>query len=63
MTLKEMRQKRRAGLLNVTRRAFKCAGKRDDHMLHYEQVFANVSEGRESKCCAVLMKDLCKVKS
>ena len=25
-------------------------------MLHYEQVFGNVFEGRESKCCAVLMK-------
>ena len=25
-------------------------------MLHYEQVFGNVSERRESKCCAVLMK-------
>ena len=29
---------------------------RNDHMLHYEQVFGNVSERRESKCCAVLMK-------
>ena len=27
-------------------------------MLHYEQVFRNVSERRESKCCAVLMKHL-----
>ena len=25
-------------------------------MRHYEQVFGNVSEIRESKCCAVLMK-------
>ena len=25
-------------------------------MLHYEQVFGNVFERRESKCCAVLMK-------
>ena len=41
---------------------FKCARKRNDHMLHYEQVFRNVSERRESKCCAVLMKHLCKVK-
>ena len=31
-------------------------------MLHYEQVFGNVSERGESKCCAVLMKHLCKVK-
>ena len=61
MTLKEMRQTRRAGLLNV-KRTFKCAGKRNDHMLHYEQVFGNVSERRESKYCAVLMKHLCKVK-
>ena len=32
-------------------------------MLHYEQVFGNVFERRESKCCAVLMKHRCKVKS
>ena len=38
MNLKEMRQTRRAELLNVKRRNFKCAGKRNDHMLHYEQV-------------------------
>ena len=56
MTLKEMRQTRKAGLLDVKRRTFKCVGKRNDHMLHYEQVFGNVSERRESKCCAVLMK-------
>ena len=31
-------------------------------MLHYEQVFGNVFERRESKCCAVLMKHCCKVK-
>ena len=31
-------------------------------MLHYEQVFGNVFERRESKCCAVLMKYLRKVK-
>ena len=31
-------------------------------MLHYEQVFGNVSERRESKCCAVLMKHHCKVR-
>ena len=62
MTLKEMRQTRRAELLNVKRRTFKCAGKRNDHMLHYEQVFGNVSERRESKCCAVLMKHCRKVK-
>ena len=43
-------------------RTFKCEGERNDHMLHYEQVFGNVSERRESKCCAVLMKHLCKVK-
>ena len=39
MTLKEMRQTRRAGLLNVKSRTFKCEGERNDHMLHYEQVF------------------------
>ena len=31
-------------------------------MLHYEQVFGNVFERRESKCCAVLMKYCRKVK-
>ena len=62
MTLKEMRQTRRAGLLNVKSRTFKCEGERNDHMLHYEQVFGNVFERRESKCCAVLMKHCCKVK-
>ena len=32
-------------------------------MLHYEQVFGNVFERRQSKCCALLMKYRCKVKS
>ena len=63
MTLKEMRQTRRAGLLNVKSRTFKCEGERNDHMLHYEQVFANVFEKKESKCCAVLMKHRPKVKA
>ena len=31
-------------------------------MLHYEQVFGNVFERRESKCCAALMKHCRKVK-
>ena len=31
-------------------------------MLHYEQVFGNVFERRESKCCAALVKQRCKVK-
>ena len=30
-------------------------------MLHDEQVFCNVSERRENKCCAVLMKSRSKV--
>ena len=34
----------------------------DFYMLHYEQVFGNVFERRESKCCAVLMKHCRKVK-
>ena len=34
----------------------------NDHMLNYEQVFGNVFEMRESKCCAVLMKYRRKVK-
>ena len=62
MTLKEMRQTRRAGLSNVTSRTFKCEGEKNDHMLHYEQVFGNLFERRESKCCAVLMKHRCQVK-
>ena len=43
-------------------RTFKCEGERNDHMLHYEQVFGNVFERTESKCCAVLMKHCCRVK-
>ena len=31
-------------------------------MLHYEQVFGNVFERRESQCCGVLMKHCWKVK-
>ena len=31
-------------------------------MLHYKQVFGNVFERTESKCCAVLMKHHRKVK-
>ena len=31
-------------------------------MLHYEQVFGNVFERRESECCAVLMKHRRKIK-
>ena len=37
-------------------RPFKCEGEKNDHMLHYEQVFGNAFESRENKCCAVLMK-------
>ena len=43
-------------------RTFKCEGERNDHMLHYEQVFGNVFERRESKHCAVLKKNCRKVK-
>ena len=42
-------------------RTFKCEGERNDHMLHYEQVFGNVFERRESKC-RVLTKHHRKVK-
>ena len=62
MTLKEMKQTRRAGLLNVKRGTFKCEGEMNGHMLHYEQVFGNVFERRDSKCCAVLIKYRQKVK-
>ena len=37
----------------VESRTFKCEGERNDHMLHYEQVFGNVFERRESKYRAV----------
>ena len=43
-------------------RTFKYEGERNDHMLHYEQVYGNVFERRESKCCAALMKDRLKGK-
>ena len=56
MTLKEMKQTRRARLLNVKRGTFKCEGETNGHMLHYEQVFGNVFERRDSKCCAALIK-------
>ena len=46
----------------VESRTFKCEGERNDHTLHYEQVFGNVFEKRESKCCAVLTKYRPKVK-
>ena len=62
MTLKEMRQTRRAGLLNVKSRTFKYEGERNDHMLHYEKVFGKVFKRRESKCCGELMKHCHKVK-
>ena len=62
MTLKEMRQTRRAGPLNVKTWTFKYEGERNDHMLYYEQVFDNAFDRRESKCRAVLMKHRRKVK-
>ena len=43
-------------------RTFKFEGERNDHMLHYEQMFGNVFERRESKYRVVLMKDRRKVK-
>ena len=46
----------------MERRTFKCEEERNDHMLHDEQVFGNVLDRRESKCCAVLMKHCRKVK-
>ena len=41
---------------------FKGEEERNDHVLHYEQVFGNVFERGESKCCAVLMKYCRRVK-
>ena len=43
-------------------RTFTCEGDKNDHMLHFEQVFGNVFESRESKFCGVLMKHIRKVK-
>ena len=57
MTLKEMRQAR-----FVESRIFKCEGEQNDPILHYELVFGNVFERRESKCPAVLMKHRRKAK-
>ena len=42
-------------------RTFEYEGERNDHMLHYDQVFGNVFERRESKC-RVLTKHHRKVK-
>ena len=42
-------------------RTFGCEGERNDDLLHYEQVFGNVFERRESECCAVLTKHRPKV--
>ena len=53
-----MKQTRRAGLLNVMSRTFKCEGERNDHMLYYEQMFGNVFEMSESKCCTVSLNTL-----
>ena len=57
MTLKEMRQ-----TCISESRTFKCERERNNHTLQYEQVFGNVFERGESKCCGVLMKHRCKVK-
>ena len=46
----------------MERRTFECKGESNNQMLHYGQVFGNVFERGESKCCVVLMKDRRKVK-
>ena len=46
----------------MKRGTFKREGEISGHMLHYGQVFGNVFERRDSKCCAVLMKHCQKVK-
>ena len=43
-------------------RTSKCEVRRNDHTLHYEPVFGNVFEKRESTCFALLMKYRRKVK-
>ena len=34
----------------------------NEHMINYKQVFGNVSDRKESKCCGVLMKHHRKIK-
>ena len=46
----------------MKRGTFKCEGEMNGHMIHYEQVFGNVFERKDSKLCAVLMKHRQKVK-
>ena len=55
-------EKDEAEVLFVGSRTSKCEGGKDDQMLHYKQVFGNVSERRKSKCCGVLIKHCRKVK-
>ena len=43
-------------------RTFICEREGNDHILHYEQVFGNICERRESKCSGVLMKHRPKLK-
>ena len=43
-------------------RTFKHERERNEQMLLYKQVFGDVFERRESKCCAVLMKHCRKVR-
>ena len=57
MTLKDMRQ-----ISIVVSRTFKCEGEKNDHKLHYEEVFGNIFERKDTKCCAVLIKHRRKVK-
>ena len=54
-------EKDEAEVLFVGSRSSKCEGEKDDQMLHYKQVFGNVSERRKSKCCGVLIKHRRKV--
>ena len=43
-------------------RNFKFEEESNEHMINYEQVFGNVSDRKESKCCGVLMKHHRKIK-
>ena len=45
----------------VESRSFKYGGEKNEHMLHYELVFGNVSERRESECCGVLSNIVAKL--
>ena len=57
MTLQEVKQAR-----ICKDQLYQIEGERNENILHYEEMFGNFSERRESKCCGLLTKHRCKVK-